>query len=432
MTDWLARQYLNRTGNLLLSILLLVGCSDGGSGVIGCATEQKNEIVHRAMLDRYYWYDRVPTTIDYAAFDSPEQTLDFLRFSALDRFSYITSATAFDNLINNGTYIGYGFSFVVDGNDRAWIRFVYTRSVAANSGMVRGDEILGVNGQTVAAINAADAWDSIFGAAQIGVPLSIELQRKSGAVVTLMMNKATVTINTVLHSETYTSGTNVIGYLVFNSFLNTSVAEFTTVFAQFKAAGVNQLILDLRYNGGGSINVGRELVSYIKSTNAVNTDVYVELRYNDKYQADNFNFYFEPRAGSLGLSEITVISSESTCSASEQLISGLEPYLDRVTTIGSTSCGKPVGMNPLNFCDLTLLAVNFASFNASQQGDYFTGIPADCAAADDVGFDFGDANEPMLQAAQYYIDNLSCQSVRRSSGQKPDSRLGIEAIIGAV
>jgi hypothetical protein len=89
-------------------------------------------------------------------------------------------------------------------------------------------------------------------------------------------------------------------------------------------------------------------------------------------------------------------------------------------------------MNPLNFCDLTLLAVNFASFNASQQGDYFTGIPADCAAADDVGFEFGDANEPMLQAAQYYIDNLSCQSVRRSSGQKPDRRLGIEAIIGAV
>ena len=147
MTDRLAKQYLNRTGSLLLSILFLVACSDGGGettriyGVSGCGAEQKNEIVHKAMLDRYYWYDRVPATIDYAGFASPEQTLDFLRFSALDRFSYIASATEYDNLINNGTYIGYGFSFVLDGNDRAWIRFVYTQSVAANSGMVRGDEI---------------------------------------------------------------------------------------------------------------------------------------------------------------------------------------------------------------------------------------------------------------------------------------------------
>jgi len=429
---------MNRTGGLLLTILLLAACSDGGGegagiyGVSGCATEQKNEFLHRAMLDRYYWYDRVPSTIDYASFDSPEQTLDYLRFGVLDRFSYIASATAFDNLINHGTYIGYGFSFVLDSNDRVWIRFVYTQSVAANRGMVRGDEILSINGQTVAAVIAADAWDSIFGVAQIGLPLSIQLRRKSNAIDTLMMNKATVIINSVLHSDTWASGANVIGYLVFNSFLNTSVAEFTPVFAQFKAAGVNQLILDLRYNGGGSVAVGRELVSYIKSTNVLNTDLYVALRYNDKYQANNYNFFFQPRAGSLGLSEITVISSASTCSASEQLISGLKPYLDRVTTIGSTSCGKPVGMNPQNFCDLTLLAVNFASFNASQQGDYFSGIPADCAATDDVGFDLGDANEPMLKAAQYYIDNQSCLSAGRGSGQKSDNPQGLEAIIGAV
>ncbi len=418
---------------LLCQLLLLAACSEGGSpfAITGCSIAQQNETVHKTMLDSYYWYDRVASSIDYNAFASPAETLDYLRYATLDRFSYISPQADFSNFINNGTYLGYGFAYKVESDDSVWVQFVYTLSPATTAGLQRGDRILSVNGQPVASIIAADSWGSVFGADLAGLPLALEIQRNM-ALQTLSMSKATVTINTVLFSDIIDNGTNKIGYLVFNNFLNTSTAEFAPVFAQFKTAGVDRLILDLRYNGGGSVPVGRELASYIKSSAVANSEVYVELRYNNRHPEYNFAFYFSPRANSLGLAEVTVITSEATCSASEQLISGLDPYLD-VTTIGSRSCGKPVGMNPLNFCDSTLLAVNFASFNANRQGDYYSGIPADCAAGDDLAFALGDPAEPMLQAARHYVENRSCLTTPRPQ-QQPARRpaVGLEAMIGAV
>jgi carboxyl-terminal processing protease len=419
-----------RSALLFSLMLMLTACSGGGGG--SCKTEQQNEIVHKELLANYYWYDRIPSSIDYDRFSSPSATLNFLRYATLDRFSYITSQTAFDNLFNNGTYVGYGFGYVVEPGGSAGIRFVYNQSPAAGAGLVRGDEILSVNGQSVATIIAANSWGSLFGAGGVGTPLSMQLRRSSSLIQTLQFNKGIVTINTVLHSEVIVSGPSTIGYLVFNSFLNTSLAELNTVFAQFKAANVNQLILDLRYNGGGSVSVARDLASYIKATSIPDNDLYVELRFNDKKQPENFNYYFRPMTNSLNLNELTVVSTDLTCSASEQVISALLPYFSRVTTVGSTSCGKPVGQRPFNFCDSTMLAVNFAGFNANEEGDYFSGIPADCSATDDIAFDFGDPAEPMLSAARFFIDNMTCQIVPKSQTRPRTVLQGLQAISGAV
>lgn len=421
---------LKRPSLMLCLLALLVGCSGGGGD--SCDTEGQNRFVHLDMLDRYYWYDRVPQRIDYDAFASPSATLDFLRYAALDRFSYVTSQQAFESLFNDGTYIGYGFGFVIEDSGRVLIRFVYNQSPSAAAGVVRGDEILSVNGQSAASITAANGWGEVFGPPQVGVALALELRRRSGAVEVLNLNKGVVTINTVLYSDIITSGANNIGYLVFNSFLNTSPAELDPVFAQFVAGGVNQLILDLRYNGGGSISVARDLASYIHNTTQANQDLFVQLRYNDRYQASNFNFYLRPMTNSLGLDELTVITTDLTCSASEQIVSALQPYFSRVTTVGSTTCGKPVGQSPRNFCDKTLVAVNFASFNAAGQGDYFSGIPADCSASDDPTFAFGDANEPLLQAAQFFVDNAACQPQPRQRSWTAPVLPGLREIFGAV
>ena len=419
-----------RNGLLLCLVLLLGACSGGGGGG-SCKTAQQNETVHEEMLENYYWYDRIPASINYDSFSSAQATLNFLRYATLDRFSYITSQTAFDNLFNNGTYVGYGFAYVVKLDGSVGIRFVYNQSPAAGAGLVRGDEVLSVNGQSVATIIAANSWDSIFSTGGVGTSLNMLIGRASGDV-NLNMKKGVVTINTVLHSEVIVSAPNTIGYLVFNSFLNTSLAELDPVFAQFKAANVNQLILDLRYNGGGSISVARDLASYIKATAVPDNDLYVQLRYNDKNQSENFNYYFRPMTNSLNLNELTVVSTNLTCSASEQVVSALQPYFSRVTTVGSTSCGKPVGQRPFNFCDSTMLAVNFGGFNANGEGDYFSGIPADCNATDDVAFAFGDPAEPMLSAAHFFIDNLTCQIAPKSQTGFSTELQGLQAIAGAV
>ncbi len=422
---------------LLLTVVagLVAACSGGGGSDDGCGRFEQNRIVHEAMLDQYYWYDRVPARIDYGAFDSPAETLAFLRYDTLDRFSYVTSQAAFDNLFNNGTYVGYGFGYGIESGGEVLLRFVYTQSPAGAAGLERGDEILAANGQSAASITAANGWNSVFGPAEVGRPLSLQLRRKSGAIENIDLVKAVVTINTVLYSEVIASGPNTIGYLVFNSFLNTSPAELDPVFAQFRADGVNRLVLDLRYNGGGSVAVARDLASYIRQTLVDDTDLFVELRFNDRYQDDNFNFYLRPLGESLGLDQVSVLTTGGTCSASEQVISALRPYLGQVTTVGDTTCGKPVGQVPYEFCDSSLVAVNFASFNANGQGEYFSGIPADCSATDDPRFAFGDGAEPLLQAARYQIDNLACPPARAGSspaGGTGPSLQGLTAIIGAV
>ena len=421
---------------LIVIALCLSACSDGGGGDRGsgssCDIAQQNRFVHAEMLDRYYWYRQVPDDVDYDRFDSPRQLLDFLRYTRYDRFSYITSQSEFEDLLIGGTYIGYGFSYVIESFSSVRIRFVYQQSAAGYAGIRRGDEVLEINGQDVVDIIAANSWNQVFGEAEIGLPLSIKLRRSSGLVETLNLVKDRVTINTVLHSEVIDSASRRIGYLVFNSFLNTSLAELEAVFQQFRLAGVNELILDLRYNGGGSVEVARRLASFIHRTETANRDLFAELRYNDRYQADNINLYFEPEPGSLGVDELTVITTEMTCSASELVVVALQPYFTRVTTIGGRSCGKPVGMNPVSFCDKTLLAVNFASYNAAGSGEFFDGLAADCPAVDDVSRDFGDLLEPMLQAAKYYVDNRVCEAVVTRPLRPAGGLRGLQAISGAI
>ena len=219
---------------------------------------------------------------------------------------------------------------------------------------------------------------------------------------------------------------------MFNSFLNTSLPELDDAFQQFRTAGVDELVLDLRYNGGGRVEVARRLASYIRHSVSPNRDIFTELRYNDRHQADNIKLYFEPEPGSLALDEITVITTEMTCSASEMVVAALQPYFTRVTTVGGRTCGKPVGMNPVNFCDQTLLAVNFAIFNAAGEGNYFAGLATDCPAVDDVGRDFGDPLEPMLQAATYFVENRVCQAGVTRPPRPSRGLSGLQAITGAI
>ena len=93
------------TGMLICLAILLVGCSDGG-GSSDCSASGQNRFVHQDMLDRYYWYQQVPGQVNYGRFDSPQQMIEFLRYDTFDRFSYVTTQTAFNNLFNNGSFIG--------------------------------------------------------------------------------------------------------------------------------------------------------------------------------------------------------------------------------------------------------------------------------------------------------------------------------------
>jgi len=402
--------------------LLLAACSGSDDeedfGISGCSTVEQNEFVHRALQDRYFWYREIDEVVNYSDFASPQETLQFLKFTPLDRFSSITTVAAFDSLFEEGEFLGYGFSFSLDTtNEIMLIKFTNTDSPSGRAGMTRGDRILSINGNPIEQIIPQISSGEIFGESLEGEPIDMRLRHLDGTEDDIHMEKEIVNINTVLFSDVIEDGTDRIAYLVFNSFLETSRDELDQVFSEFKAKLANKLILDLRYNGGGLVSVANTLASLIKRNNG-QAELFGELRKNDKHQDDTSRFFLENLSNSLGLDEVTIITTRATASASEMIINGLKPYIN-VKQIGDTTFGKPVGQNGFEFCDNLLLPITFAIFNADDEGDYFDGISADCAANDDLNFAFGDLEEPMLKAALDFTQNLNCPAAKSTATTYP-------------
>jgi C-terminal processing protease CtpA/Prc len=178
------------------------------------------------------------------------------------------------------------------------------------------------------------------------------------------------------------------------------------------------MILDLRYNGGGSVWVANKLASYLYA-NSSNSQLFTRLQHNDKHRSRDSSYYLQTLINQLELEQLVIITTASTCSASEMIINGLKPYVN-VITVGSKTCGKPVGMNGYPFCGQLMLPITFAVYNSENEGDYFDGISAQCPAEDDVSSDFGDEQEGMLSEALYVSRNNSCRS---QVAQKPAATL---------
>ncbi len=414
---------------------LLVSCGSGdGEGLFGggeCSIAEQNKTVHEILLDKYFWYQDVVQTLDYETFDSPEQTLDFLKVEQ-DRFSYITDADEFNALFTQGQTVKYGFSFQILEDNTAQVMYSFDDSSAGRAGLERGDRILSVNNQTIEQVILNESWEDEFGPDEVGVSVDIQVRKLSGETVNMKLEKSVVNVNTVLHHSVIDNGSDKVGYLIFQSFLSTSIEELNQVFADFKAAAVNKVILDLRYNGGGSVAVSKHLASLMRISNN-NSDLFAELRYNNKYQNLNSRYYYESQTNSLNLDRVTIIATGGTASASELVINGLKPFVD-IKTVGSTTYGKPVGMNAYEFCDKVILPITFSSYNQDGEGEFYNGIPADCSSEDDLNFAFGDIQDPMLKEALHVSLNNSCSSSLKAQKttlkEYPKSGYSLQDIIG--
>ncbi len=408
-----------------LFIILLIACSSDSSDESSdrtsdeCPVSEKNQIVYEIMKDMYLWYDQIPD-VNPEAYNSPEELLEDLKYE-LDKWSFIMTQEEFNRYYEEGKYPGMGFSAAFDDEGRLWVEYVEANSPADIAGMKRTDEILQINGINISAFADLYAlWDEIYryDYAQITINAS------NGSVSTLPpLYWNWVTIKTVFYSNVITTdGGTKVGYMVFNGFIEPSINELDSVFSNFKSENIDELILDLRYNGGGSLDVAAYLASLI-SCPATDNDIFLNLIFNDKYP-DYYPFYFTDSTNALGLSRVFVITTESTCSASEAVIDGLAPSIE-VVVIGSATCGKPVGMMSYEICDIVLVPITFWTTNSDGISPYFDGISPDCPAEDDLTKAFGDETENSLATAIYYIDNYgSCSSLGTAERtmQSTDSR----------
>jgi C-terminal processing protease CtpA/Prc len=397
----------------LCAVLFSFACGGGGESPTtpttstgSCSTLGQVTYVRDRMVDIYLWYREVPN-LNVASFSSPEAYLEAARYRQFDTsFSFIISRADYNALFLESSSVAIGITYVRTGEADLRLTEVQPGSPAGDAGLERGDYLVAVNGKTVAELLQTGEISTIFGPRQAGVAVDLVWRKPAGGELRATLVKRTITIPTVRATRVLDVGGMRVGYVFYRDFIQPSVDPLNAAFAEMAAAGATELILDLRYNPGGDTSVMQHLAGLLAGARAQG-QVFVEFSYNDKNTSRNTVQRFTRPAAALSLSRLVVITTRTSASASESIINGLRPYIP-VVVVGDTTYGKPVGQAGFEFCESLFFPVSFVVRNARGEGDYFGGIPADCAAGDDLDHPLGEAAEASTAEAINYLRSGSC------------------------
>lgn len=406
----------------VLLALQLAACGGGSSGGTvtppddtgTCSATGQKEFVLGVMRDWYFWNDLLPANVNIDDFATPEQLLDFLTsVQPLDNFSFINSAEADQQFFGEGRFEGYGFSYQQLSGDDVRLARVFVDSPAFRGGLRRGQRFVALNGRPVSDVLANEGLSALFALS----PVEFTMRETDGSEFTVQISRDIVTIDPVPQFRIIDAGNGRnVGYLELASFISTANSELDSAFSAFQSAGVTDVILDLRYNGGGLVSTAELLGDLLGG--AQDGLIFSETRFNaDRASSNNRTEFFERRAASVNLSRLAVIASRGTASASELVINSLDPFsTGGVGVIGDTTFGKPVGQSGFEFCEKILRPTTFETVNSLGEGGYFNGLPLDCAAADDLNIPVGDDADPRVVAALEYLESGNCPTTGAPGG----------------
>jgi C-terminal processing protease CtpA/Prc len=338
-----------RPRRLAFVLLAAMAAPQAARAQTDCTIPGQNLFVRNTLQDVYLWYRELPDP-NTALFDSPEAYLEAVRFRPLDeRFSYITTEAASDAFFSDSQFVGLGLGYTFEGEAQEMrLTEVYPGSPAFDGGLRRGHRILALNGRSVADLIASGEFGSAFGPSDIGVQVAIRFRDLAGAEAEATLTKRVVTIPTVSDTRILDVEGRKVGYLVFRNFVQPSVAALTAAFTQLRAGGANELVIDLRYNGGGLVSVAQQLGGHIGGAATVR-QTFVRFVHNDKNSHLDTTYLVPTLVTSLNLSRVVVITTRSSASASELVINSLRPFMP-VTVVGDATYGKPVGQYGYRFC----------------------------------------------------------------------------------
>ena len=411
---------------LLLTTAVLAACGGGGGGGSGltspppppvsdaCSLDAQKQFVFEQMQLWYLWNDQLPAAVNLDDYATPQELINFLStFSEadssgnpVDRFSRITSATSDQQFFGEGKFEGFGFSSRFASADNWRLTRVFADSPANRGGLARGQTIVALDGRTIAEIEAAEGVDAVLA----NTTLEFTMRPVTGPDFTVSLTRDIVTIDPLPQWRIIDgSGGRKIGYLEFATFISTATPGFETIFAEFNAQNVTEVIIDLRYNGGGLVSTAELLGDYLGGRIATNL-VFSSTEFNgDRAAANNSRTFFRLLGNSVNLTDLVVIATSGTASASELVTNGLDPHT-RVTIVGADTFGKPVGQVGLELpgCDILLRPTAFKTVNAASFGEFFNGLPVDCPATDDLDVPVGADNDPNMLAALGYLETGTC------------------------
>lgn len=387
-----------------------------------------NDYVYEAFKEWYLWYDQLPE-LDPNSFDNYNSLIDTLKVDA-DRWSFAASYTSVMNLFEKGEYKGFGAGFILDHDNEIKISHVYKNSPMGKMGVQRAWRVISVNGFTV------DQLDEVNKALASSNPVDFVLADHNLNTQQFTVQKEAFIMNTVLYSNIIEQQGKKIGYLVFDSFVEASKNELEPVFAHFRNEKITDLIVDVRYNGGGVVDIADMMIGMIGGSK-VKGQVISSLMHNDKKNDLNKATISKYDSITIEIDKVYFITTSGTASASELLINSLSPFID-VKLIGSNTHGKPVGMYVLSVkdIDLAILPISFKNVNYLGFGDYFNGLPVNIVEIDDLDHNWGNLEEAMLATAVNDILNpvLTVSSFYKSGLVNQQHMLpykGINQIINA-
>jgi C-terminal processing protease CtpA/Prc len=423
----------------------LLACQKPKDNAIDSQTLEINDFVWKGMNALYLWKNEVPDLADdqfndqtalndyLQNFNSPDALFEHLVYNRqqVDKWSWIVSD--YEALLKlfqgirktTGMHIGLVYEPGYTNRVFAYVRYVTPNSPADLQGIQRGDLFRKVNGQYLTDTNYQD----LLGADVLTIELaSWDGQSLNDTGQVMSLQKDIIQENPVFIKSIIITPQHTVGYLMYNGFVSTYDHQLNEAFAYFKANQVDRLVVDLRYNPGGSVQTMQYLASMI--TGQFTGQVLLKYQWHSQMQAwmsehypENLQRYFVTTMADgtpinhLNADEVVFVTTKSSASASESLINCLKPYID-ITQIGTETHGKytasitlfdspdfsSINVNPAHKWAMQPIVLKVS--NADNQTDFINGLTPDIYQPEDyfnLGI-LGDPSEPLLQTALNYIN----------------------------
>lgn len=448
----------HRFGTALALAAMLSACGGGGSGgsvaaapasgtttgtppppvaTAGCSVRERQDWA-AAQINEWYLFPETLPAAQTPTQSTVSEYIDALtataRAQGRDRyFTYLTSIAEENAFYASGSSAGYGIRLSLDAAQRRiFIAEAFEGAPALAAGIDRGTEILAIGTssadmRTVSSIIAAEGSAGVtnaLGPATAGTTRVLRISN-AGGMRDVSVAKADYELAPVSNrygAKIIDDNGRKVGYVNLRTFISTADPALRDAFASFRAAGITQVVIDLRYNGGGLVSIAN-LMGDLLGGNRSTSEVFSYTAFRATKSSNDSTRTFAPQPQSIPTTRVAFIGSGGSASASELVINAFVPYLHTsAALIGTNTYGKPVGQIALDRaqCDDRLRVVAFATQNAARQGNYFGGlaqtVEASCQAADDLTRPLGDPQEATTRQALDFLAGRSCTPISTAQG----------------
>ena len=406
-----------------------------------CSLRDRQDWALAQLKEWYLFPETLPASLEPTPYTSVDDYLDALTATARSQrrdryFTYLTSIKEEDAFYASGSSAGFGVRLSTEAAaGRVFIAEAFEGAPALNAGIDRGTEILAIGTTTgdlraVSSIIASEGTAGVsnaLGPSTAGTTRLLQIRDAAGTrnVSVAKADYALAPVSSRYGAKVITDNGRQFGYVNLRTFISTADPALRQAFADFKAAGITDVVIDFRYNGGGLVSIA-ELIGDLLGGARSTSDVLDYTVFRPEKSAENETRLFQPKTQSIAPTRLAFIGTTGTASASELVINAQIPYLRaNAALIGTNTFGKPVGQIALDRsqCDDRLRVIAFSTQNAGRQGDYYDGlarppfggatpvIEASCQAADDIARPLGDPQEASTRAALNFLQGISCTRI---------------------